>query len=119
MEQAEFERIREQLDQGIRERFAGAPIDRVEVLQYGDDPEIEPGQLLVRVVVAVSGDAEERLQEFDAFHDAHRETFCGASWTGCRPGSSSRSPPRMIGRRAPSGCSSWPAGPGRWARGPA
>jgi hypothetical protein len=75
MEQAEFERIRQQLDQGIRERFAGAPIDRVEVLQYGDDPEIEPGQLLVRVVVAVSGDAEERLQAFDAFHDAHRETF--------------------------------------------
>ena len=44
MEEAELERMREQFDQLVRERLPGAPIERIEVLQYGDDPEIEPGQ---------------------------------------------------------------------------
>jgi hypothetical protein len=75
MEQAEFERLRQELVEKISERFAGAPVERVEVLQYGDEPEIEPGQLLARVTVAVSGEGEERMQAFEAFHDAHRKTF--------------------------------------------
>ena len=41
MEEAELARIREQFTQKVHERFSGAPIERIEVLQYGDEPEIE------------------------------------------------------------------------------
>jgi hypothetical protein len=75
MEEAELERMREQFDQLVRERLPGAPIERVEVLQYGDDPEIEPGQLLARVVVAAPDEEPERLRVFESFHDEHRAAF--------------------------------------------
>jgi hypothetical protein len=75
MDEAELARIRAQFEQLARERMPGAPIERVEVLQYGDDPEIEPGQLLARVVVAAPSEEPERLRAFEAFHDAHRGAF--------------------------------------------
>ena len=75
MEEAELARIREQFAQKVRERFPGAPIERVEVLQYGDQPEIEPGQLLARVIIETPDDEPERRQAFDAFHDEHREAL--------------------------------------------
>ena len=75
MEQAELERVREQFDQLVRERLPGAPIERVEILQYGDDPEIEPGQLLARVVVVAPDEEPERMRAFEAFHDEHHTAF--------------------------------------------
>jgi hypothetical protein len=72
MEQAEFERIREKIDSEIRTRFAGAPIERVEVLQYGDDPKVEPGELLARVHLEGSDDTDDDRPALDAFHDAHK-----------------------------------------------
>src|SRR5215471_4596580 len=81
MEQAELERLRQQFDGEVRRRFAGAPIQRVVVLQYGDEPAIEPGQLLARVILDVpaptSGgteedDKEQRGQVLEGFHAAHR-----------------------------------------------
>jgi hypothetical protein len=75
MDEAELERVRQQFDQLVRERLPGAPVERVEVLQYGDDPEIEPGQFLARVVVASPGDGTDRLRAFEAFHDEHRAAF--------------------------------------------
>jgi hypothetical protein len=76
MEQAEFERIREGLDQKLRERFPDAPIERIEILKYGDEPAIEPGQFLARVIVATPrvGDGEE-ARALEAFHDANKERF--------------------------------------------
>ncbi len=75
MEQAELDRVRQEFDREVHERFPGAPIQRVEVLQYGDDPEIEPGQLLARVVIEAPGSEEERKQAFEDFHDTHRAAF--------------------------------------------
>lgn len=75
MEEAELERMREQFDQLVRARFPGAPIERIEVLQYGDDPEIEPGQFLARVVISAPAEEPERLRAFEAFHDEHRTAF--------------------------------------------
>ena len=83
MEEAEIERLRQEFDGEVRRRFPDAPIQRVEVLQYGDDPEIEPGQLLGRILIeapdaAAEGDAgkgtdkEERGRRLEEFHDAHR-----------------------------------------------
>src|SRR5580692_3219478 len=75
MEEAELAHIREQFTQKLSERFPGAPIARIEVLQYGDEPEIEPGQLLARVIIETPDDEPERRQAFDAFHDGHREAL--------------------------------------------
>jgi hypothetical protein len=79
MEQAEVERLRQEFDAEVRRRFPDAPIQQVEVLQYGDDPEIEPGQLLGRIILeAPEGadeggkDKEERGRRLEEFHDAHR-----------------------------------------------
>jgi hypothetical protein len=75
MERAELDRLQQQFDELVRERFPGAPVQRVAVLQYGDDPEIEPGELLARVCIDAAGGKEERRRALDAFHEAHREAI--------------------------------------------
>jgi len=75
MEESELAHLREQFDEKVHERFPGAPIRRVEVLQYGDEPSIEPGQLLARVIIETPDGEPERRQAFDAFHDEHREAL--------------------------------------------
>jgi hypothetical protein len=75
MEEAELDRIRQQFDRLVRERMPGAPVERVEVLQHGDDPEVEPGQLLARVVVAAPDEEPDRLRAFESFHDERRAAF--------------------------------------------
>jgi hypothetical protein len=72
MEQAALERLQEQFSQLVRERFPGAPIERVTILQYGDEPEIEPGQLLARVYIEAGEGQEAREQAVEDFHQAHR-----------------------------------------------
>ena len=75
MDQAQLERIREQFDREARTRLPDVPIERIEVLQYGDDPEVEPGQLLARVVFDTQGDREERKRAVETLHDERREAF--------------------------------------------
>jgi hypothetical protein len=79
MEQAQLARVREKFEQELRTRLTGA-MEKVEVLQYGDAPEIEPGEFLVRVLIGVpegtdTGDKEVRRAALDAFHDANREAL--------------------------------------------
>ena len=79
MDQAELDELRKQFAKAVRTTFpADAPIERTEVLAYGDDPEIEPGQFLARVIVDAQGATdedgkEERGRKLEAFHDAHRD----------------------------------------------
>lgn len=80
MEQAELDRAREKLEREVRKRFEGAPIETIELLQYGDDPEIEPGGLLVRMGIGVPEGAsatkrEDREQALESFHDRYRDTI--------------------------------------------
>ncbi|HEY4461917.1 MAG TPA: hypothetical protein VGN41_04550 [Streptosporangiaceae bacterium] len=75
MERAALERMEQELDGEVRERFPGAPIQRVQVLQYGDDPEVEPGELLARIVLDAPGGKEERRQVLDDFEHTHREAI--------------------------------------------
>jgi hypothetical protein len=75
MEQDALDRLTEQAREQIRDRFPDAPVSRVEVLQYGDDPEVEPGQMLVRVVLEAPEDKQGRRQVLESFHDTHREAF--------------------------------------------
>jgi hypothetical protein len=69
---ATLDALQEKLEELVRERFGGAAIDRVEVLQYGDDPEVEPGERLARVVLQAGESEEERKQAMQAFDELHR-----------------------------------------------
>ncbi len=59
----------------MRERFPGAPIQRVALLQHGDDPQVEPGALLGRVYLEAPGDSAARQRALQAFHDTHRQAI--------------------------------------------
>jgi hypothetical protein len=70
VEQAAVDHLQQLIEDEIKTRFPGAPVARVKVLQYGDDPVVEPGELAVRVsLAAAEGDGEEeRKQVLDDFH---------------------------------------------------
>jgi hypothetical protein len=51
MEQAEVESARRRVQDAAREWFPDGAVQEVALLQYGDDPRVEPGQLVVRVLV--------------------------------------------------------------------
>jgi hypothetical protein len=75
MEQAELAQIKEQIDREVRDLFPQEAIARVDVLEHSEDPQVEPGQLLARVIFDVPGDLEERGRAMEAVHDAHRQAF--------------------------------------------
>jgi hypothetical protein len=69
MDKAAVEHIQQLLDAEIRRRFPEGTIEQVVLLQYGDDPVVEPGQFMVRIVAAGGEDQEgtERVaREFEA-----------------------------------------------------
>jgi hypothetical protein len=72
MERAALDRMERELDAEVRKRLPDAPIQRVAVLQYGDEPEIEPGELLARIILEGPEDRDERERVLEGFHDAHR-----------------------------------------------
>ena len=74
MDEATLQRLTERFRELTRERFPDAPVQAV-LLRYGDDPEVEPGQLLARVFVEAPGGREERDRAFEAFHDTHRDAI--------------------------------------------
>jgi hypothetical protein len=73
MEQQALEQVRQLLDEDIKGRFPEGTIEQVTLLQYGDDPVVEPGQLVLRVVVAAGTDEAERKLVARKFEGAFRE----------------------------------------------
>ena len=73
MEKAAVEHIQQMLDREIRGRFPDGTIERVALLQYGDDPVVEPGQFVLRVVAAASGDKEEHARVARDFEGSFRQ----------------------------------------------
>lgn len=76
----DFERVRQLFEEEVRARLAGAPIDSVELQRYGDAPEIEPGELLGKIFIALpegadATDMEARREAGVAFSRAHREAL--------------------------------------------
>ncbi|HEX4089741.1 MAG TPA: hypothetical protein VHZ33_13580 [Trebonia sp.] len=62
--------LQREIDGEARLRFPGGAVDRVLLLEYGDDPEIEPGDLWVRVVPAADG-PEDWERSLTAFRKAN------------------------------------------------
>jgi hypothetical protein len=71
--------IEREIDAEARERFPGGAVRQVVLLQYGDDPEIEPGDLWVRVLLEADGpeDYERSVQAFMHDHEAAIDEFAG------------------------------------------
>ena len=64
----------ELIEQEVRGRFPEGVLIGVAVLQYGDDPSVEPGQVVIKMTVAI-GEAEGDESPMEPFHLAHRDTL--------------------------------------------
>jgi hypothetical protein len=75
MDRAAMDQIQHRIEDEVTERFPGAAVRRVALLQYGDDPVIEPGELAVRVFIEAPDGKEGQKQALDAFENAHRDAI--------------------------------------------
>jgi hypothetical protein len=73
VEQAALDHLQQLVETEVKARFPGGGIERVVVLQYGDEPVIEPGELAVRIFVAAKGDTAERERVAEDFGRAFRQ----------------------------------------------
>ncbi len=75
MDRATLDLGEKQIYEEAKKRFPGA-VRRVALLQYGDDPVIEPGELLVRVFIEAGGPDEDDLRDsLDTFENTHRSAI--------------------------------------------
>ena len=72
MERAELDQIERVINHELRERFLPGAVERAVLLQHGDDPAIQPGQLLVRVFVPPPDRPEDYEQALAAWQAAHQ-----------------------------------------------
>ena len=72
MERAELDQIERVINHELRERFLAGAVERAVLLQHGDDPAIQPGQLLVRVFVPPPDRPEDYEQALAAWQAAHQ-----------------------------------------------
>lgn len=75
MDRTGVERIEKMITEEVGKRFAGAPVQRVMLLQYGDEPVIEPGELLLQIILESGASKKEREQALRAFEDAHDDAL--------------------------------------------
>jgi hypothetical protein len=77
MDRAGFDSIECEIDDAVRARFPGDVIKQAVLLHYGDDPEIEPGQLFVRVLLRADRpeDHEQIPTAFEREHQTALEEF--------------------------------------------
>jgi hypothetical protein len=61
------------IEQEVRGRLPEGMVDGVAVLQYGDDPAVEPGQIVVEVTIAAGPEGGE--DPLETFHRAHRDAI--------------------------------------------
>ena len=72
MERADVDRIERAITHELTERFGAGTVQRAVVLQHGDDPAIERGQLLVRVLIPAPGAPAEYERTLAEWEQAHR-----------------------------------------------
>ena len=72
VDQAEIEQLQRAINHEMRERFSAEAVQRAVLLRPGDDPAIEPGQLMVRVFLPPPGEGEDYEQALAAWRDAHQ-----------------------------------------------
>lgn len=73
MDSTELQQIERVLAEKIKASMGSQAVERVAVLQHGDDPAVEPGELVVRIYVAAQGEREERAQALHEFMRGNEE----------------------------------------------
>jgi hypothetical protein len=63
------------IEQDVRERFPEGAVDSVAVLQHGDDPSVEPGQIVIQVTVTSAAQAEGDGDPLQGFHQTYRDAI--------------------------------------------
>jgi hypothetical protein len=76
MDRAALDAMQSKLDEQVKEHFPGGGVQRVVLLQHGDDPQVEPGGLWVRVFIKMAGTpdgegSQARALADQAWRDAH------------------------------------------------
>jgi hypothetical protein len=72
MDRDVLDTIEREIDQEVRARFPGTAVRRAVLLQYGDDPEIEPGDLWVRVLLVADGPEDNWEPALTGFEQANQ-----------------------------------------------
>jgi hypothetical protein len=75
MEKADLAKIAQLISDEVAKRFPDAPVQDVAVLQYGDEPIVEPGELMVRVMLASADEEDEREKTLHKFERGHRKAI--------------------------------------------
>jgi len=65
----------ELVEREVRGHFPEGVLANVAVLQYGDDPAVEPGQIVIQVTVEAGDEAEGEEDHLAAFDRAYRDTI--------------------------------------------
>jgi len=72
--------VTDRIERQVRSAFPDGAIARVQVLQYGDDPEVEPGQTAMRVFFDWPGRSEGRKADPKTVgRSPHRTSLMSAS----------------------------------------
>ena len=74
----EREQINRMVDHAVKELFGDGTVERAVLLRGGDEPGIEPGQMVVRVFVAQAGAADEPA--LAAWREAHEAQVARLTW---------------------------------------
>ncbi len=72
LSQAQVDQVQRVISHEMAERFAAGAVRRAVLLQHGEDPAIEPGQLMVRVFLPPPEDGQGYEQALAAWQDAHQ-----------------------------------------------
>jgi hypothetical protein len=72
MEKAALDQIQKKIEDEIKRRITDGGVERIVLLQYGDDPVVEPGELAIRIHVAAADDEEERERVAHDFGGRYR-----------------------------------------------
>jgi Peptidase family S41/N-terminal domain of Peptidase_S41 in eukaryotic IRBP len=72
VERAEKVQIERVINHYLNERYTTGAVQRAVLLEYGDDPVIEPGQLMVRVYIPAPDDPADYERALAAWQEAHQ-----------------------------------------------
>jgi hypothetical protein len=69
VDQEEKERLERGAEEELNRQFGDETVQKVELLQYGDEPVIEPGQVMLQVILTPTDeDPDETLHAFEKAH---------------------------------------------------
>jgi hypothetical protein len=73
MDRAALDHVEQEIRAEVATRFPGAPLGQVLLLGYGDDPAVEPGEVLLRITVDTPDGKAGREEAMESFHRANRQ----------------------------------------------